>query len=39
MGRCSTGIKKIEGRWKLMGVEPQPNFTEYDLLGTLNPPE
>jgi len=30
---------KIEGRWKLQGSKSNLNWSEYDLLGTLNPTE
>jgi len=38
-GTTQHWFRKIEGSWKLEGVEPQLVFTEYDLMGTLNPKE
>lgn len=38
-GTTQHWYRKIEGTWKLEGVEPQLEFTEYDLFGTLNPKE
>jgi scytalone dehydratase len=32
-------FRKIEGTWKLEGVAPKLEFSEYDLFGTLSPPE
>jgi scytalone dehydratase len=32
-------FRKVDGVWKLAGVEPQVEFAEYDLFGTLNPKE
>ena len=32
-------LRKIEGTWKLEGIAPKLGFTEYDLYGTLHPPE
>ncbi|EHK17232.1 uncharacterized protein TRIVIDRAFT_173780 [Trichoderma virens Gv29-8] len=31
--------KKIDGVWKLEGVAPRLEFSEYDLFGTLAPPK
>ena len=31
--------RKIEGAWKLEGVVPKHEWSEYDLFGTLNPKE
>ena len=31
--------RKLEGTWKLEGVKPKLEWTEYDLFGTLAPPE
>jgi scytalone dehydratase len=31
--------RKVEGDWKLEGVVPQLEWSEYDLFGTLNPKE
>jgi scytalone dehydratase len=31
--------RKIEGIWKLEGVAPKLEWSEYDLFGTLNPKE
>jgi len=30
--------RKIEGTWKIEGVEPKLEWSEYDLFGTLKPP-
>lgn len=29
--------RKFDGTWKIEGVRPQLEWTEYDLFGTLNP--
>lgn len=31
--------KKIDGKWKIETVRPKLEWTEYDLFGTLRPPE
>jgi scytalone dehydratase len=38
-GRVQHWYRKIEGNWKLEGVVPQLEWSEYDLFGTLNPKE
>lgn len=31
--------RKVDGAWKIVGVKPNVGWFEYDLFGTLNPPE
>jgi scytalone dehydratase len=38
-GRVQHCYRKVEGDWKLEGVVPQLEWSEYDLFGTLNPKE
>lgn len=38
-GRAAHWYRKVEGKWKIEGVEPNLEWSEYDLFGTLNPKE